>query len=80
MMDMQRKIEDRYGQIMLSPCQFPRDINGTAGRMFRILWIDARAAGAEFGTGVGIGIRMSAGYSNKDLSRAAYTTDCENRR
>jgi len=63
MMDMQKKIEDRFGRIMLSPCQFPRDINSAAGHMFRILWIGARAAGAEFGTGAGIGIRMSSGYS-----------------
>lgn len=62
-MDMQKKIEDRFGRIMLSPCQLPRDINGAAGRILRILWIGARAAGAEFGTGAGIGIRMSAGYS-----------------
>jgi len=32
-------------------------------RAFRILWMGARAAGADFGTRVGIGIRMTAGYS-----------------
>jgi len=60
---VQKRIEDRFDRITLSPCQFPRGINGTANRMFRILWTGARAAGAELETATGIeGIRMTAGY------------------
>lgn len=50
MMTAQKRIEDGFGRIVLSPCQFPQDINDTAGRAFRILWMGARATGADFDT------------------------------
>lgn len=71
--DRRERIEDRPARIMLSPCQFPRDINGhRSARMPRIL--STGRVREESGTGEGGGGGSGNDRGLLDRSRKAGLT------